>query len=289
MSDQGPVVQRALLVGELTRLRKDNAFTQAQVAQRLEWSQAKLMRIEGGKQSVRRSDLLALLREYGVDEDETERLLLLSRESNRTGWWDRYRGNVSDAFIRVMGFETGAKTIGNMENQVIPGLLQTRDYAEVISGDAIRGTAERSAHVELRMERQTRVLERDPRPLLTFLVDEAAIWRHIGVTRDSEIMPEQLQHLINLTESGQVDLRVIPFTRGSHEGMFEPFFLLGFEGPLPDLLYREKTASGPTPEFGDVTEEYKERFALLYEKALSPEETIRLLRGAISQMRGNGN
>lgn len=289
MSDQGPVVQRALLVGELARLRKDNAFTQAQVAQHLEWSQAKLMRIEGGKQSIRRSDLLALLREYGVEESETERLLLLSRESNRTGWWDRYRGNVRDAFIRVMGFETGARTIGNMENQVIPGLLQTRDYAEVISGDAFRGTAERSAHVEMRMERQSRVFGRDPKPLLTFLVDEAAIWRHIGVTRDSEIMPEQLQHLITMTENGQVDFRVIPFTRGSHEGIFEPFYLLGFDGPLPDLLYRERTGAGPGPEFGDVAEEYKERFALLYEKALPLDDTIQLLRDAIGQMRGKGN
>lgn len=285
MSDQGPVVQRALLVGELTRLRKALGFTQAQVAQKLEWSQAKLMRIEGGKQSIRRSDLLALLRDYSVDDTETERLLLLSRESNRTGWWDRYRDRVRDQFIRVTGFESGARTIGNTENQVIPGLLQTRDYAEVVTGDSPYSTAERSAHIELRMERQTQVFARNPAPLLTFLMDEAAVWRHIGIRRDPEIMPEQLQHLIDVTESGQVDFRIIPFSRGSHAGMFEPFYLLGFDGPLPDLLYRERTGPDPAPEFGDVAEEYKEQFALLYENALDTTATTDLLRRAVTAMR----
>lgn len=289
MSDQGPVVQRALLTGELTRLRKAKALTQGQVAGTLEWSQAKLMRIEGGKQSISRSDMLALLREYGVDDDATQRLLVLSREANRTAWWDRYRDTgVGNDYLRIVGYEAGAAEILQSQSRVLPGLLQTRDYAEVVTSDAVRTRGPQSqvvSIVELRMERQQRMHQREKLPRQTYVLDEAVIRRHIGIKSDPDIMPEQLEHLTEVAESGQAEIRIIPFSEGSHEGLFGPFQLMIFDGPLPDIMYRERPGGQVIAESGDLAEDYKDRFAELLDKALTNADSIELMRQTTAHMR----
>jgi transcriptional regulator with XRE-family HTH domain len=286
MSDQGPVIQRAILVGELVRLRKAKALTQGDVAQRLEWSQAKLMRIEGGRQSVSRSDLLALLREYDVSEEEIERLLSISREANRTAWWDNYRGTgVREDYLKVVGYEYGAVSMVDSQNRLVPGLLQTRDYAEIVTADSVRDKSRVPSIVELRMERQRRINERRSTPLVgTYIIDEAVLRRHIGIKRDPKIMPEQLNHLVNMATSGQAEIRAIPFSEGSHEGLFGPFTLFEFEGDLPDLLYRERPGGEVLAEFGEIVEDHKDITATLLEKALDVGDTVELLRACVEEM-----
>lgn len=105
-TDQGPVVQSALLRTELIRLRKENGLTQEQVAQRLDWSPSKLFRVEGGRGAVTKADLDALLTLYGVSSDRwCERLQGLHRESREQAWWTRYWEEVRPAYV---GYETGA-------------------------------------------------------------------------------------------------------------------------------------------------------------------------------------
>jgi len=95
-TDQGPVVQSALLRGELVRLRRESGLTQEQVAADLEWSPSKLIRVEGGRSSITKVDLDALLARYGVTSESTrERLQLLNRGARERGWWDKYRDDVA--------------------------------------------------------------------------------------------------------------------------------------------------------------------------------------------------
>jgi len=95
-TDQGPVVQSALLRGELVRLRRESGLTQEQVAATLEWSPSKLIRVEGGRSSITKVDLDALLTKYGVTSESTrERLQLLNRGPRERGWGDKYRDDVS--------------------------------------------------------------------------------------------------------------------------------------------------------------------------------------------------
>ena len=92
-SDQGPVIQSALLRGELVRLRKERGLTQQQVAGAMEWSPSKLIRVEGGGSSITKVDLDALLTKYGVtSESHRERLHALTAGPRRRGWWDRIQG-----------------------------------------------------------------------------------------------------------------------------------------------------------------------------------------------------
>jgi transcriptional regulator with XRE-family HTH domain len=287
-TDQGPVVQSALLRGELVRLRKESNLTQEQVASDLEWSPSKLIRVEGGRSSITKVDLDALLTKYGVTSESTrERLHFLNHGARAGAWWDKYRDDVAPIYLSYVGFEAGAAFIRQSQSLFVPGLLQTADYAEAVtvnSVDAVRV----GAIVGLRLQRQTELAQRDPRPRQYYVVDEAVIRRHVGIAKSPDIMPAQLRHIADRVEQDElVTVRVIPFSAGAHRGLYGPFTLLEFDGGLPDLLYidagRGEFASMVTGDDPRVTE-YRDDFELLLGDALSTEKSIELIRSVAEEM-----
>jgi transcriptional regulator with XRE-family HTH domain len=287
-TDQGPVVQSAQLRGELVRLRRESGLTQEQVAADMEWSPSKLIRVEGGRSSITKVDLDALLSRYGVSSESTrERLQFLNRRAREHGWWDKYRDDVSATYLNYVGFEAGAAFVRQFESGFLPGLLQTADYAEAVtvhSVDAVRV----GAIVGLRLQRQSELAQRDPRPRQYYVVDEAVIRRHVGIAKDPAIMPEQLRIVADEAERDDlVTVRVIPFKAGAHRGLYGPFTLLEFDGGLPDVLYidagRGEFASmvmGDDPRVA----EYRDDFELLLEDALSAEKSVELIRSVAEDM-----
>ncbi len=287
-TDQGPVVQSALLRGELVRLRRESGLTQEQVAATLEWSPSKLIRVEGGRSSITKVDLDALLTKYGVTSESTrERLQLLNRGARERGWWDKYRDDVSTTYLNYVGFEAGAAFIRQFESGFLPGLLQTAEYAEAVtvnSVDAVRV----AAIVGLRLQRQSELAQRDPRPRQYYVVDEAVIRRHVGIAKDPDIMPTQLRSVADKAEQDElVTVRVIPFKAGAHRGLSGPFTLLEFDGGLSDLLYIDAGRG----EFASMVQgddaliaEYRDDFELLLGDALSAEKSIDLIRTVAEEM-----
>jgi len=287
-TDQGPVVQSALLRGDLVRLRRESGLTQEQVAADLEWSPSKLIRVEGGRSSITKVDLDALLARYGVTSESTrERLQLLNRGARERGWWDKYRDEVAPTYLSYVGFEAGAAFIREYESSFLPGQLQTPDYAEAVtvnSVDALRvGTM-----VGLRLQRQKELAQRNPRPRQYYVVDEAVIRRHIGISKSPDIMPAQLRVIADKAEQDDlVTFRVIPFTAGAHRGMYGPFTLLEFDGGLSDVLYID-TGPGESASLimGDDPQvsEYRDSFELLLEDALPADKSIELIRSVAEEM-----
>jgi transcriptional regulator with XRE-family HTH domain len=287
-TDQGPVVQSALLRGELVRLRRESQLTQEQVAADLEWSPSKLIRVEGGRSSITRVDLDALLSRYGVTSDSArERLQLLNRGARERGWWDKYRDDVAPTYLNYVGFEAGAAFIRQFQFAFLPGQLQTAEYAEAVtvnSVDAVRV----AALVGLRLQRQSELAQRDPRPRQYYILDEAVIRRHVGITRSPDIMPAQLRLIADRAEQDElVTVRVLPFAVGAHRGLYGPFTLLEFDGGLPDLLYidagRGEFASlllGDDPRVA----EHQDDFQLMLEDALSAERSVSLIRSVADEM-----
>jgi transcriptional regulator with XRE-family HTH domain len=280
-------VSSALLRGELVRLRRESALTQEQVASELEWSPSKLIRVEGGRSSVTKVDLDALLTKYGVtSESIRDRLQLLNRGARERGWWDKYRETISQTYLSYVGFEAGAAFIRQFQSAFVPGLLQTPAYAEAVtinSVDAVRvGTM-----VELRLQRQSELALREPRPRQYYVIDEAVIRRHVGISKDPGIMPDQLRAMADRAEQDDlVTVRVIPFEAGAHRGMYGPFTLLEFDG-LPDVL----NIDAGRGEFAslvmgndDRVAEYRDDFELLLEDALSADKSIELIRTVAEEM-----
>lgn len=285
-SDQGPVVQSAVLRSELVRLRKERGLTQEQVAGNLEWSASKLIRVEGGHSSITKVDLDALLGRYGVtSESQRERLQALNRGAKEAAWWEAYRNDVPAPYLNYVGYEAGAAFIRQFPGTVVPGLLQTPQYAEALT--AISVTPVRVAPVvKLRMQRQAELAKRESPPRQYYVLDEAVIRRRIGIQQDPAIMPNQLLHIVSRArEDDRVTVRVIPFSQGAHVGLSGPFTLLEFDGGLPDVLYLDagREIIGIVSS-DDRVSEYADRFEQLLETALPAEESLEFIRVAAEEM-----
>jgi transcriptional regulator with XRE-family HTH domain len=287
-TDQGPVVQSMLLRGELVRLRKDSGLTQEQVASGLEWSPSKLIRVEGGRSSITKVDLDALLTAYGVtSESRREQLQALNRGARERAWWDKYRDDVSPAYLNYVGLEAGAAFVRQFQLGFIPGLLQTEEYARAVTVVGSVDPGKIDSVVGLRMKRQAELARRSVPPRQYFVIDEGVIRRHIGIEKDRAIMPAQLRRIADKAERDEmVTVRVIPFGTGAHPGLFGPFTLLEFDGGLPDVLYLDAgrgafmVISGNDPQVAA----YADDFETLLEDALPADKSIEFIRGVAEEM-----
>jgi transcriptional regulator with XRE-family HTH domain len=285
-SDQGPVIQSAILRSELVRLRKAKGMTQEHVAKNLEWSASKLIRVEGGHSSITKVDLDALLDQYEVTSgDERDRLQALNRGAKEPGWWEAYRNDFLVTYLNYVGYEAGASFIRQFPGTVMPGLLQTPQYAEALTAISVEPVRVAPV-VGLRMQRQAELAKRSPRPYRYFVLDEAVIRRHIGIEKDPAIMPSQLRHIVRQAEEDdRVTVRVIPFSKGAHAGLAGPFTLLEFEGGLPDVLYLDtgKEAINMLTS-DDRVSEYADSFESLLEVALPAGESLEFIRAAAEEI-----
>jgi transcriptional regulator with XRE-family HTH domain len=285
-NDQGPVVQSALLRSELIRLRKDSGLTQEQVAQNLDWSPSKLIRVEGGRSSITKVDLDALLSMYGItSESQRERLQTLNRGARERGWWTSHRDGINPTYSDYVGYEAGAAFIRQFQLGFVPGLLQTPEYAEVLTANSV-DAVNVGPIVKFRLQRQAELARRSTPPRQYHVLDEAVIRRHIGISQDPAIMPNQLRHIADRAEREEsLTVRVIPFKAGAHPGLSSTFTLLEFDGSMPDLLYSEAgreitLVTGSDPRIA----EYADDFEILVESSLSATESIEFIRQAAEDM-----
>ena len=262
-------------------------MTQEQVARNLEWSASKLIRVEGGRSSVTKVDLDALLQQYGLtSENQRERLQNLNRGARAAGWWDAYRNEVPTPYLNYVGYEAGAASIRQFPGTVVPGLLQTPGYAEaltVISVEPVKVTPV----VRLRLQRQSELAQREPAPRQYYVLDEAVIRRRIGIRKDPAIMPNQLMHIVaKARDDKQITVRVIPFEAGEHPGLSGPFTLLEFDSGLPDILYLDagRGVIDMINSNGAEVAEYADNFEKLLEAALSADESLEFIRRAAEEM-----
>jgi transcriptional regulator with XRE-family HTH domain len=289
----GPAVERALLSAELKRLRSVSGETQEAVAAACEWSIAKFSRIENGTSAVRKADLESLLRHCNVDEKHINELTQRAREARAPGWWEDYDFGADKGFEAYVGYEDGASSIRMFQPLVVPGLLQVPQYtwqtmeAWGIPPEVI------GKGIKLREERQQRVAMRAP--VQYYVLDEAVIRRPSG-----SAMRDQLEHLIRISQKPNVTIRIIPFARGPHFGLRGPFVLLGFDGPLDDVLYLESARRGDlliaetkdqfagpnVPKVEDPADEvanYQDNYTRLLKTSLDADESRELIRHAIQQ------
>ena len=256
------------LGNELRRLRGDRRG--ADVAAALGWSESKLSRIETAHTGITELDLDRLLTTYGVRVEDRDRLRELARRGRARAWWTPYRSSVPDPYDEYVALEAEAVLISEWEPQVVPGLLQTDEYARaVIEVGADVGAAETiQRRLALRMARQA-VLTREPPPMLRIVLDEAVLHREVG---GPEVLRRQLARLVEASERPGVELLVLPFSAGAHAGMTEPFMVLEFAaGTRAPVVHSEGLTGGlfrVTPTDVDV---YRDALSDLRERAMSAE------------------
>lgn len=274
--EHSPTVRRRRLAAELRALREAARLTCDEVADHLECSASKISRVETGRVSVSPRDVRDMLELYGVEPQQRESLVQLARESRQKGWWHAYSDAIQPRFATYVGLEDAAAEIRTYEVNLIPGLLQTEDYARTVIGAGnLTGTQEDvERRVALRMARQP-TLTGDSPPQLWAVLDEAALRRTVG---GPGLMRLQLDHLVDLAAMPNVAVQVIPFTAGAHPGMGKPFVILAFpERADPDVVYLEDLTSTLYLEDVDEIDRYNMLFNHLRATALSFEESASLI------------
>ena len=269
---------------ELRQARLDADLTQEVVAEEMDWSISKIIRIETGAVGISTNDLTALLRLYKVrDPKRVKDLVVRGRAARKQTWYSKYRPVLTPTYFQYIEYETSASIIRSYEEIVVPGLLQTEEYAVSIAQQyRPNNTAKTvSSLVEVRMKRQELLLGRPNPPLLFFILDEAAIRRLLG---DESLRKEQLEKLISMAEKQEIVIEIIPFGVGLHSGMSNVFSILEFPEPSGDVLYFEGVRESILSR--DVTDEvtvYRELFEELRGISLGPKGTLDYLEELLTR------
>lgn len=281
--DNASALRRQLLA-ELRRLRPASVQTQRQVAEALDWSPSKVTRIEGGAVSLSVTDLRALLAFYGVvDPGVVERLVDLARRSRRArSPFAAYADVFSPVALRFFDFEHSASWIGEVELLVVPGLLQTEEYARALMSVHELGSDKAERFVSSRAVRQQLMNRVDP-PTLSFVVDESVLLRAIG---GPAVMQAQLQRLLELGRRECVAIRVLPLALGEHVGLRGPFVLLKFVGTNdPDVVYIEQRRGDAIfQDEVEVIANHQRLFSELEKRAAHPSELSVYVERALDRL-----
>ncbi|MFE3181811.1 helix-turn-helix domain-containing protein [Streptomyces violascens] len=240
MRDTDPVLQRRRLRDRLRKLRESCDFTQKAVAEAMDWSPSKVIRIESGNVGISVTDLRILLQHYGVtDRLVVDELVAIARAAKMRPWWEKYKNNLSPAFLAYLSYEGHASILRHFSPFRVPGLLQTEEYMyEVFESNRVADRSGRisesdiSLRAELRIERQERLLGGGG-PELNFILDESVIRRPVN---SRSVMRGQLQHLLEMAQEPKITLRVLPLSVGMYPKCFNPYSVLEFESSEQDLV-----------------------------------------------------
>lgn len=234
MDRAGPTVSRMLLGGQLRRLRDQQGFDQRQAARVIGCSVSKISRLEQGKLPFKEAEVAVLLDLYGVTAGAArEKFLEMARDANAPGWWESYSDAIPKWFGTYVGLESAASLIWTFEPQLIPGLLQTEGYMRAITGEGPGSPRRIGRRVELRQERQKKVIDSDTN--FWAVIDEGALRRPIG---GRNVMREQLDELLRLMHwRSTLRIQVLPFVRTCASGQVAFSYFRFAEREIPELSH----------------------------------------------------
>jgi transcriptional regulator with XRE-family HTH domain len=275
-TDSSPVIHRRELGVLLRTLRTEKGWTVDQVATLLQVSSSKVSRLETGHRGVGEGDIRSLCDLYGVDTTQRQRLMELARAGRQRAHWQP-RGLPYSTYIE---FETAAVSISDYGLGIMPGLLQTSDYARAVVRAAVPKWAPEVVRqrVDGRMARQQLLFAEHP-PRFEAVVDESVLHRVVG---SPAIMRAQLERLLLLADLPSVTLRVIPYAAGALPAGNNKFIILRFAQPnVPDVVFIEGLTRDEYLEDPHEVEVYNVTFRTLVNLAASPDATREMIAAMI--------
>ena len=273
-----PPVQRRLLGAALRRYREGLGYRLDDAARVLECDRSKISRIESGQRGVRARDLRDLLTEYGVGEQEQRTLTAIARSPRAPGWWQPYSDVLPGGWLDYLITETVASQIQVYQPQLVPDLLQTREYAcEVVGADPAVPPGAQVLVLEAMLTRQQVILD-ERRPELAVVIGEAALHQVVGGT---EVMRTQITRLAEMSGAySQITIQVLPFASGAPPaGGNGPLSILRFaDAQSLGVVYMPGACGGVCLDGPPDVASHARAFTLLKASALTPAATTRLLQ-----------
>ncbi|MGW4330680.1 helix-turn-helix domain-containing protein [Nocardia sp. NPDC004573] len=258
--------------------RQANGYTLEQVAEVLEISRSSLGRLElEQNEKVKVRDIEFICQYYGLSESQTEYLKSLVVHANTKVWWQDYRSLIRPGFNTYLHLEAAATELHFFQSLVIPGLLQTAEYARNVEAFPSTSTADEiERRVALRVKRST-ILTRRHRPMhAEFLVHEAVLRTVVGSVGT---MARQHQHIADLSTRDNVSIRILPFTAGFPAGSaIPPYIILDFLRQEPSVVYTEGAIGTMIFEEDEDVARFRDIFDALRDAALQERPSRDLLR-----------
>jgi transcriptional regulator with XRE-family HTH domain len=286
----GSTVPRRQLGRYLRELRNKQQLTVRAAAERLEWSEAKIWRIETGQTSLRSFDVETMCKIYDAPADLTDALMGLAKETKARGWWHAYGDVIPEGFDVYIGLEEAASQLSWYEPELVPGILQTEGYARALIEADNPGVddEEVSRRVHVRMARQP-LIRRATAPLqLQAVLNEGILRRPVG---GPPVMAEQLDQLAEVSELPNVSLRVAPFRAGVHPGVMSgPFVILRFpvngdgKESEPATVYKDGFTGALYLDKPREVERYERAFGSIRDVCLDEEASRGLIRQAAEEL-----
>jgi len=225
--------------------------------------------METGRIGARPGDVRELLEIYGVIGAEADSLVQLARDARRKGWWHAYGRVLPPWFEAYVGLESDAARLHDFQPSVVPGLLQTEDYARAVIRDGpYAGCAEDiDQQVALRMRRQA-VLDEPRPPQVQVVLSESVLWVQVG---GPAVMRAQLLRLAGLAAGPDLTIQILPLRATAHAQPAGPFTMLEFADPAdPTVVYLEHLTGSLLLEDVQEVRRYRAMFDHLRAEALGP-------------------
>ncbi|WP_024799842.1 DUF5753 domain-containing protein [Nocardia sp. BMG51109] len=279
MAPLSPTVARWELTSRIRMYTAEHDLTGADVAKHLGFSPTYWSKIDKDRKVLSEDKLRRLLDLLDLSKEDREDLLRLRAAANGRGWWAQYSNLFGPEHQRLWGLEYGASEIISFESLLIPGLLQSEQYAKALidQDDVFIPKKEVAKRVEARLLRQRRLTGDDPLRL-NVIFSEAALFQQVG---GPDVLRIQLEHLAALIRrhADTLDVRVMPFTarRGYLLGG-AAFHVLEFDRPfLPPLGWHESAVVSGVIENPDQVRDLMVTFEAAQRSSLSQDDTLALI------------
>jgi transcriptional regulator with XRE-family HTH domain len=288
--DIGSTVPRRQLGRLLRRFRTEANITLDAAAQELEYSRQKIWRMECGMAPVRVIDVKAICELYDVPPRMAEAMRGLAAETRSHGWWHAYGDAIPTWFELYVGLESAAAHLRGYDESLIPGILQTREYANALyQPKKALSEEDRERAVQVRLHRQAVLTRRLPKPpRYVAILNEAVLRRSVVGAR---VLAEQLKHLLTVTQLPNVSVRVLPLTAGPHPGAVAgTFMILNFPPSKtraktePPVVYSESLTGALYLDKEEELASYEELWAGLTELSLDEAQSKEMINKIIGEI-----
>jgi transcriptional regulator with XRE-family HTH domain len=262
---------RALGFG-LKRVRQERGLGVRELARLTDLPPQNISTWESGKRVPKIEEVATILGALVVEPGERARLLNLARNAGESNWLEQHAPTIA-AFVE---YERTASAVAQWAPRLVPGMLQTPAYIRALFTTTSRPKPEVEKQVMVRLARRE-VLANLP---YRVVLGEAALHQNIG---DREVMAEQLRHVLKVSRSRTVSVRILPEGSGYHPGLYGPFVLFDF-ADLPPIVYLELYRGNGYVYNRDHVADYRSAAERLSALALSEPESEQLIQGVLTEL-----